>query len=94
MNKGACLINTARAEIINEDDLLRVFEERTDFKYAADVAPSNQATIMEKFGDRAFFTAKKLGAQTAEANFNAGAAAARQIIAFFEEGDTSFQVNP
>ncbi len=94
MDKGAALINTARADIINEDDLLRVFEERPDFRYAADVAPSNRDLIIDKFGDRAFFTTKKMGAQTAEANYNAAVAAARQIIAFFEEGNTCFQVNP
>ena len=93
MKKGAALINTARAEVIDEPSLLKMFSERPDFKYAADVAPACAAEIAEKFAGRFVFTAKKMGAQTEEANVNAGLAAARQIVAFFEKGDKTFQVN-
>ncbi len=94
MKKGGTLINTARAEVIHEEDLLKVMEERPDVKYASDIAPKNAAVFLEKFPDRAFFTPKKMGAQTAEANTNAGIAATRQIIAFFKEGKILNQVNP
>jgi len=93
MKKGAALINTARAEVIDEPSLLKMFAERPDFKYGADVAPACAAEIAEKFAGRFVFTAKKMGAQTEEANFNAGLAAANQIVAFFEKGDKTFQVN-
>jgi D-3-phosphoglycerate dehydrogenase len=93
MKKGAALINTARAEVIDEPSLLKMFAERPDFKYGADVAPACAAEIAEKFAGRFVFTAKKMGAQTEEANVNAGLAAARQIVAFFEKGDKTFQVN-
>jgi len=93
MKKGAALINTARAEVINEEDLLRIMEERPDIKYASDIAPRNSAAFMEKFADRIFFTPKKMGAQTAEANVNAGLAAARQIISYLKEGKVLNQVN-
>lgn len=93
MKKGATLINTARAEVIDEPSLQKMFAERPDFMYAADVAPACAAELTQKYGVRAFFTAKKMGAQTEEANINAGLAAARQIVAFFEQGDTKFQVN-
>ena len=93
MKKGATLVNTARKEVIDEDGLLRMFQERDDFKYISDIAPDNREVIEKEYGDRCFFTPKKMGAQTAEANINAGIAAARQIIAFFEKGDTTFQVN-
>jgi len=93
MKKGAALINTARAEVIDEPSLLKMFAERPDFKYGADVAPACAAEIVEKFAGRFVFTAKKMGAQTEEANVNAGLAAARQIVAFFEKGDKTFQVN-
>ena len=89
----ATLVNTARKEIINEDDLLRVFEEREDFAYISDIAPDCKDTITEKYPGRSFFTPKKMGAQTAEANINAGIAAATQIRDYFETGDTTFQVN-
>lgn len=93
MPKGAVLINTARKEVIHEDDLARVLEERPDFRYVADVAPANAAALTEKFGDRVFFTPKKMGAQTAEANINAGIAAARQSVGFLKEGIDKFRVN-
>jgi D-3-phosphoglycerate dehydrogenase len=93
MKKGAALINTARAEVIDEPSLLKMFAERPDFKYGADVAPACAAEIAEKFPGRFVFTAKKMGAQTEEANVNSGLAAARQIVAFFEKGDKTFQVN-
>jgi D-3-phosphoglycerate dehydrogenase len=93
MKKGATLVNTARKEVIDEEDLLKIFRERDDFRYVSDIAPDNRKTIEDEFGDRCFFTPKKMGAQTAEANINAGIAAVKQIIAFFEEGDTTFKVN-
>ncbi|MCJ7524161.1 MAG: NAD(P)-binding domain-containing protein [Candidatus Aminicenantes bacterium] len=93
MKKGAALINTARAEVIDEASLLKMFADRPDFKYGADVAPACAAEIAEKFTGRFVFTAKKMGAQTEEANVNAGLAAANQIVAFFEKGDKTFQVN-
>ncbi len=93
MKEGAVLVNTARAEIIDEESLLKIYQERPGFKYVADVAPANKDQILVCDGNRCFFTPKKMGAQTAEANINAGVAAAKQIVAFFEEGDTTFQVN-
>lgn len=93
MPRGAAIINTARKEVVDEPSLLKIMEEREDFLYGADVAPDCQAEITEKFGVRASFTAKKMGAQTAEANVNAGIASITQIIGFFEKGDTTFQVN-
>lgn len=93
MPKGALLVNTARKEIIKEDDLEKVLEEREDFCYAADVAPDNQEVLEQRFPGRVLFTAKKMGAQTAEANINAGTAAASQIVGFFQKGDTTFKVN-
>lgn len=91
--KGGILINTARKEVINEAELEQVLEERPDIKYFADVKPANSDALVAKFGDRVFFTPKKSGAQTAEANLNAGLAAARQIIAYFTDGCTRFKVN-
>ncbi|MCB5230838.1 MAG: NAD(P)-dependent oxidoreductase [Candidatus Cloacimonas sp.] len=93
MKKGAAIINTARAEIIDEEGLLKMFEERPDFKYASDIAPECKAEIEEKYAGRFFFTPKKMGAQTEEANVNAGIAAASQIVSFFKTGDKTFQVN-
>ncbi|MEJ5264998.1 MAG: NAD(P)-dependent oxidoreductase [Bacteroidales bacterium] len=93
MPQGACLVNTARKEVIDEEGLLQVFEKRNDFVYLADVAPDNASVIAEKFAGRYYFTPKKCGAQTHEANNNAGLAAARQIVNFFQKGDKTFQVN-
>ena len=93
MPKGATLINTARKEVIDEAGLEKALEDRPDLKYAADVAPDNIDVLREKFGTRVFATPKKMGAQTAEANINAGLAAARQIVAYFADGCTKFQVN-
>lgn len=93
MPKGGCLVNTARKEVIDEAGLAKALEERQDIKYITDVAPDNIAELKEKFGVRVFATPKKMGAQTAEANMNAGLAAARQIIDFLETGNKKFQVN-
>ncbi|MCC8035803.1 MAG: 3-phosphoglycerate dehydrogenase [Rikenellaceae bacterium] len=93
MPKGGTLINTARKEVIDEAGLAWALEERPDLKYATDIAAGNQAELAQKFGKRVFGTAKKMGAETAEANMNAGLAAARQIVDFFESGNTRFQVN-
>ncbi len=93
MPKNATLVNTARKEIINEEDLVKIMEEREDFKYISDITPDNADVFKEKFQGRYFFTPKKMGAQTKEANINAGLAAMRQIVNYFEKGDTKFQVN-
>ena len=93
MPKGATLVNTARKEVIDEAGLEKALEDRPDLKYVTDVAPDNLPALKEKFGLRVFATPKKMGAQSAEANVNAGLAAARQIVAFFESGCTKFQVN-
>ena len=93
MPKGATLVNTARKEVIDEEGLMKALEERPDLKYVTDVMPDNYAALQEKFGLRVFATPKKMGAQTAEANVNAGLAAARQIVDFFATGNTRFQVN-
>ena len=93
MPKGGCLVNTARKEVMNEEELLKVLEERQDLKYATDVAADNHALLVEKFGARVFATPKKMGAETAEANINAGLASANQIVKFFQTGDKTFQVN-
>ncbi|MCX8058742.1 MAG: 3-phosphoglycerate dehydrogenase [Spirochaetes bacterium] len=93
MPENAVLINTARTEIINEDDLIKIMEERKDFYYGADVEPEKKQIFLEKFGDRVLFTEKKMGAQTEEANINAGIAAANQMVDYFEKGITKFKVN-
>jgi D-3-phosphoglycerate dehydrogenase len=93
MPEGAMIVNTARKEIINEKDLLRMFEERPDFKYVSDVSPDCAEEIATKYPGRYFFTPKKMGAQTAEANINAGVAAASQIVNFFKNDDHKFQLN-
>jgi len=93
MKRGATIVNTARKEVIYEDELVFVFENRDDLKYASDIAPEKKDEMIKKFGNRVYFTPKKMGAQTAEANINAGVAAITQIIDFFEKGDNTFQVN-
>lgn len=93
MPKGGLLINTARKEVIDEEGLIRALEERGDLKYAADVAPDRAEEIKERFGDRIFFNPKKMGAQTSEANINAGIAAAHQVISFLVDGEERFRVN-
>ncbi len=93
MPKGAVLVNTARKEVINEDELVALMEERSDFMYVSDIIPGNQAIFEEKFAGRYFFTPKKMGAQTEEANVNAGVAAAKQIVNFFKTGDETYRVN-
>ena len=93
MPKGAVLVNTARKEVIDEAGLEKALEDRPDLKYVTDVMPDNYATLQEKFGLRVFATPKKMGAQTAAANVNAGLAAVRQIVAFFATGERKFQVN-
>lgn len=93
MPKGATLVNTARKEIISEKSLLQIFKERPDFRYISDIAPDCKEKIAGNYEGRYFFTPKKMGAQTAEANINAGLAAARQIVNFLTKGDTTFQVN-
>jgi D-3-phosphoglycerate dehydrogenase len=92
MPKGATLINTARKEVICEDSLKKMFTEREDFKYISDIAPESHQELL-KFENRYYATPKKQGAETAEANINAGMAAARQIIKFLKTGDKTFQVN-
>lgn len=92
MTKGGILINTARKEVINEPELLKLLADREDLKYISDIKPDANEEF-KKFEGRYFATPKKMGAQTAEANINAGIAAAKQINAFFAEGSTKFQVN-
>jgi D-3-phosphoglycerate dehydrogenase len=93
MPKGGCVVNTARKEVINEEELVKVLTERQDLKYATDIPADNQTELNEKFGLRVFGTPKKMGAETAEANINAGLAAANQIVKFLTTGDTTFKVN-
>ena len=93
MPQGATLVNTARKEVIDEAGLVKALEERTDLKYITDIAAGNQTALTEKFGKRVFATSKKMGAETAEANINAGLAAARQVVGYLKDGDTKFQVN-
>ena len=91
--KGAVVVNTARKEVINETEMLLFMESRPDFKYVTDITPDNHAEMMEKFSNRYFSTAKKMGAQTAEANINAGIAAAKQIVAYINDGVDTCRVN-
>jgi len=93
MPKGATLVNTARKEVIDEEGLIKAFEARSDLKYATDIMADAHATMVEKFGTRVFGTPKKMGAETAEANINAGLASATQIVNFIKNGDRTFQVN-
>ncbi|CAE7944377.1 serA [Symbiodinium necroappetens] len=96
MPKGGSLINTARTEVVHEADMIEVLKTRTDFCYLCDVAPKDiepyKAAVGDKYGKRLIFTKKKMGAQTAEANDNAGVAAANQIVGFFEKGETRFSL--
>lgn len=91
--KNGILINTARKEVIDEEGLIKALAEREDLKYIADIAPERAAEFAEKFPGRYFATPKKMGAQTKEANINAGIAAACQIVGFLKDGITKFQVN-
>ena len=93
MPKGATLVNTARKEVIDEVGLEAAMTERTDLKYITDIAPDDVSTMAALFGNRFFATPKKMGAETAEANINAGLAAARQIVDYIENGNVKFQVN-
>jgi len=93
MPAGAVLVNTARKEVISEDELVKVMESRPDLRYLSDIEPDNAALFVEKFPGRYFFTPKKMGAQTEEANINAGVAAAKQIVDFFATGNETFRVN-
>ncbi|WP_346859534.1 NAD(P)-dependent oxidoreductase [uncultured Draconibacterium sp.] len=93
LKDGSIIVNTARKEVINEPDLVRIMEEKPGIKYMSDLTPDREAEFEEKFPGRFFFTPKKAGAQTAEANLNAGLAAAEQIVDFFEKGSTTHQVN-
>ena len=91
--KGAVLVNTARKEVVHEADMVQFMESRPDVKYVTDVMPDNHAEMLEKFPTRYFATAKKMGAQTSEANINAGIAAAKQIVGFLKTGNDKFRVN-
>jgi D-3-phosphoglycerate dehydrogenase len=93
MPQDAVLVNAARKELIDEDGLLKIFGERTDIKYLSDCEPDCKSVFDEKYKGRFIFTAKKMGAQTEEANINAGVAAARQIIDYFKTGNIKFKVN-
>jgi len=93
LNDNTILVNTARKEVVNEPDLVRIMEEKPGIKYMSDITPDCAAEFEEKFRGRFFFTPKKAGAQTAEANINAGVAAADEIVDFFEKGDCTYQVN-
>ena len=93
MPEGATIVNTARKEVVDEDSLLKIMEERSDFGYLADVAPDCKDEFEQKYEGRYYFTPKKMGAQTKEANVNAGVAAANQIISFFTKDDITYKVN-
>ncbi|MBR2369132.1 MAG: 3-phosphoglycerate dehydrogenase [Paludibacteraceae bacterium] len=93
MPKNAVLVNTARKEVINEVELIKLMEDRTDFRYVTDIMPAANAEFATQFPTRYFSTPKKMGAQTAEANINAGIAAAKQIVGFIRDGVNKFQVN-
>ena len=93
MPKGGVLVNTARKEVIDEEGLLKALEERGDLRYVSDIKPDAAEEFEKRFSDRVFFTPKKMGAQTAEANFNAGVAAAEQALAYLKDGWNKYQVN-
>ena len=91
--KNGVLINTARKEVIDEEGLAQILRDRTDIKYVADIKPDCADALKAEFGNRVFFTPKKMGAQTSEANINAGIAAAHQVVAFLRDGIDRFRVN-
>lgn len=93
MPKGAIVVNTARKEVMDDAGIAKMFEERPDFRYLTDIMPGNHAELAEKYGSRYFSTPKKMGAQTAEANINAGIAAAKQIVDFLVNGNQKYRVN-
>lgn len=93
MPKNGVLVNTARKEVIDEAGLMKALEERPDLRYVSDIKPDTAEEFEQKFAARVFFTPKKMGAQTAEANFNAGVAAAEQVIAYLKDGWNKYQVN-
>ena len=93
MPENATIVNTARKQVIHEDDLMKIMNERADFNYLADIAPDCAHILQDKYPSRYYGTPKKMGAQTLEANVNAGIAAINQIIKYFESGDTTFKVN-
>ena len=93
MPKNGVLVNTARKEVIDEEGLIKALQERTDLRYVSDIRPARAEEFEKLFGARVFFTPKKMGAQTAEANFNAGVAAAEQAIAYLKDGWNKYQVN-
>ncbi len=93
MPKGGVLVNTARKEVIDEEGLMKAMRERNDLKYVADIRPDHADEMEAEFAGRVFFTPKKMGAQTAEANINAGIAAARQVVAFLRDGVDRYRVN-
>ena len=93
MPKNGVLVNTARKEVIDEEGLCKALRERPDLKYVADVRPDNAEAMETEFAGRVFFTPKKMGAQTSEANINAGIAAANQVVAFLRDGVDRFRVN-
>jgi D-3-phosphoglycerate dehydrogenase len=93
MPKGATLVNTARKEVVDEDSLKKMLDERVDFKYISDIAPDCHGEINDKYENRYYATPKKQGAETSEANINAGLAAANQIVGFLKNGNKTFQVN-
>mgnify|MGYP005839623327 CR=1 FL=1 len=93
MPQNGVLVNTARKEVINEEDLMKIMEEKSEFKYVSDIAPDTADTFKQKFEGRVFFTPKKMGAETSEANINAGLAAIKQIVNYFKTGKPTFKVN-
>ena len=93
MPKDAVLVNTARKEVIHEDEMIKLMNERKDFTYISDIAPDKRSEFEQKFESKVFFTPKKMGAQTVEANLNSAVASATQIINYFESNDTTFKVN-
>jgi D-3-phosphoglycerate dehydrogenase len=93
MPPDAVLVNTARKEVIDEEGLIRIFEERQDISYLSDIAPDSKSVFEEKYKGRFIFTEKKMGAQTEESNINAGVAAARQIVDYFKTGNQKYRIN-